>query len=237
MDRGRVTERVLVALVESGGPTGGAAIMASAGATGGSLSAATVLASLLGLERQGLVAIEREPTMQFTLTEDGERVGWDLCGGRRVDGLVVMVDLVDFVRFTESAGDKAAGVAAHRLTEVAGTVLERCGGRVVKSLGDGVMGFAPPSTDVVTVVRDLAHGVTGGDDHRWQIRAAAHRGRPILRGGDLYGGAVNLAARLCAIAQPDELVVTLGAGEPGSHAEHVAVRGRAESVAIRRVAL
>jgi class 3 adenylate cyclase len=40
------------------------------------------------------------------------------------------------------------------------------------------------------------------------LRIGLHAGEPIEEHGDLFGNAVNLAARLCAVAGPSEILVS-----------------------------
>ena len=47
-----------------------------------------------------------------------------------------------------------------------------------------------------------------GDGDTPGVHASVHRGTAIAREGDYFGGAVNIAARLLAVAGRDELVAT-----------------------------
>ena len=74
------------------------------------------------------------------------------------------------------------------------------------------------------------------------VHASAHRGIALAREGDYFGGSVNLAARLLAAADCDELVVTDSVVESTrehfdwAEAGEVDVRGVAEPVRLHRLA-
>lgn len=193
-----------------------------------------LMTSLLQLERAGLIAVHRDGHHRFALTRQGEAAALQLGPGAAVDAVVVMVDLVGFVAFTQEYGDAAAHAAARSLQSTADAELRARSGQLVKSLGDGVLGTLPPGVDPLGPVAAIARGCLRPDGAPWQIRAGAARGRPISHGGDLFGADVNLVARLCDLAGPDELVVaTTG---PAADA-HLDVRGLSDPVPVARMAL
>jgi class 3 adenylate cyclase len=192
-----------------------------------------VLAGVLGLERSGHVAVGRDGGYAFGLTPLGEEAAHELGPGEAVALTVVMIDLVGFVAFTEAHGDDAAHRAARQLHDIAHTELRLRSGRVVKPLGDGVLAALPADADAADAVTAIARRCRLPDGSRWPIRSAARRGRPIAHGGDLFGADVNLVARLCDAARPDELVVALDA--PADSDERLDVRGLASAVAVVRV--
>lgn len=192
-----------------------------------------LLTALLRLERSGHVAVHRSPAHTFSITPLGEDAAHDLGPGGRVDTTVVMIDLVGFVAFTEVHGDEAARHAAMVLHDAADDELRSRAGRVVKALGDGILGMLPPGTAVLPAIAAIAQRCHRPDGSRWELRAAAREGRPIAHGGDLYGADVNLVSRLCSAARPNELVVALALGS--AEDERVAVRGLTDAVPIQRV--
>lgn len=215
------------------GPVDGEALTRRLARAGAPTAPDALLSALLRLEESGHVAVRRHPSHAFSITPLGEDAAHDLGPGGRVEALVVMIDLVGFVTFTEEHGDDAARQAALMLHDASDTELRSRSGRVVKSLGDGVLGTLPTGSDVHEAVTAIARRCERPDGSRWQVRAAAREGRPIAHGGDLYGADVNLVARLCSAALPDELVLALSLGD--DDAERVEVRGLTDPVPIRRV--
>jgi class 3 adenylate cyclase len=116
------------------------------------------------------------------------------------------------------------------------------GFRFQKSLGDGVMlAYGDSSVAVSAGARIIAgmrmeEGMPG-------VHASAHTGVAIVREGDYFGGAVNLAARLLNAAGRDELMgtraVVEAAGEDFSWdpAGSLGVRGVREPVDVFRLKL
>jgi class 3 adenylate cyclase len=122
-----------------------------------------------------------------------------------VEVTFLFCDLKDFTAYAESNGDEAAISAIDRFFDV---VARERGptGQLVKTLGDGAMlVYDEPAEAVAAGGRVIAAmrapGLPG-------VHASAHRGVAIARSGDYFGGAVNLAARLLALAREDELLAT-----------------------------
>ena len=193
-----------------------------------------LLRLLLDLEQSRHVVIDRRGGYGFALTELGEDSAYDLGPGDSVDLTIVMVDLVGYVAFTDQRGDEAGLRAALELAAITRDELTRRSGRVVKQLGDGILGSLPAGADPVGALSDIARRCNH-DGSSWPVRAAARRGRPISHAGDLFGGDVNLTARLCAAAAPGEAL--LSGFSPTALDEQVEVRGLSHPVAVTRVAL
>jgi adenylate cyclase len=114
-------------------------------------------------------------------------------------------DLKDFTAYVAACGDAAAIQAIDRFFEVVARERgER--GEFVKSLGDGAMlVYADPAEAVAAGLRVIA-GMRAPDLPG--VHASVHRGVAVARSGDYFGGSVNLAARLLAFAECDELLAT-----------------------------
>ena len=77
----------------------------------------------------------------------------------------------------------------------------RPGARLVKTIGDEVMFVAGNAPDAVDIACALV-----ADPELPPLRVGLAAGEVVTRDGDLYGPVVNLAARLVATAEPDQIV-------------------------------
>ena len=206
---------VLLALLGSGDGIDGTEVARRLHDAGRPAPASDIFKALLELEATGHVRITRGEQYQFDLTADGEDAAYSLGPGAPADAVLVMVDVVGYVAYTSRHGDLAAHALAQRLMTVAEQELTAVGGRLVKSLGDGFLGAVPAEVDAVVVVRRIASRFRQRHDDGSTcpgLRAAVHRGRPIRHRGDLYGADVNLVARLCQQANPDEVMCSIPSG-------------------------
>jgi adenylate cyclase len=91
--------------------------------------------------------------------------------------------------------------------EIMDSLIAQQGGRIANTAGDSVLAEFPSAVDAVqcavAVQEKLAEANAGvAEDRRLQFRIGIHLGDVAVRGGDLLGDGVNIAARLEGIAQP-----------------------------------
>jgi class 3 adenylate cyclase len=136
-------------------------------------------------------------------------------------GTVLFTDLVGFTDYNDSSGDAAAVAVLERQRRLADDALAGCDeARVVKELGDGLMLWFPTAADGICVAGQLmARFVAARHNGSFPLsaRMGAHHGEAAIRGDDLVGRTVNIAARVCDLAGPSELLVsaaTVAACEP-----------------------
>ncbi|MGC2278200.1 MAG: nickel-binding protein [Candidatus Binatus sp.] len=85
-------------------------------------------------------------------------------------------------------------------------------GREVKHTGDGIMASFVSAVAAVRcatrVQRALAKHREEHTEHPLKVRIGAAAGEPVEREHDLFGATVQLAARLCSHAQPEQILVS-----------------------------
>jgi class 3 adenylate cyclase len=118
---------------------------------------------------------------------------------------VVFADLV-------SSTPRAAQVGDRRWRELIGRyerdLAERTrahGGRIVQTTGDGILAVFPVPSHAVRCARALIDVSTRID---LQSRVGIHAGEVEFRGDAVTGLSVHIAARVCALADPDEVLAT-----------------------------
>jgi class 3 adenylate cyclase len=126
----------------------------------------------------------------------------------RVERYFAFVDLCGFTQFTDTHGDDAAVRILTRFRSVIRETSSDHGVRIAKWLGDGAMFVSTAGVPLVETIVDLTRRIDGVD-LPLLVRAGMSSGEVILFEGDDYiGGAVNLASRLCDLAEPRELLAS-----------------------------
>ena len=176
------------------------------------------LAELLPLADPLIVGIHRRwvdhELTQYAVREAEAHAPGAIPGA--TDVCLLFCDLKDFTMFSERHGDEAATAAASRFAHV--TVDERGEhGRVVKGLGDGAMLVYPDAAEAVAAWRRFR--VAMADPGAPTLHGGMHQGVVVRREGDYFGVAVNLAARLLALAGSGELLATRAAVDRASHTD------------------
>jgi adenylate cyclase len=102
-------------------------------------------------------------------------------------------------------------LTAHR--EIMDQLIVEHGGRIANTAGDSVLAEFPSAVDAVrcaaTVQEKLAQESRDVPcDRRLQFRIGVHVGDVMIRGGDLLGDGVNIAARLESLAEPGGVCIS-----------------------------
>jgi class 3 adenylate cyclase len=122
---------------------------------------------------------------------------------------ILFTDLEGSTRLTQQLGDAGAMAHLRRHDDVVRGALGATGGREVKHTGDGLMAsFAEAEAAVrcAVLVQQVLAEPSSGPPIAVRIGVAA--GEPLAERGDLFGTAVQLAARLCARAAPGSVLVS-----------------------------
>ncbi|MCQ3813433.1 MAG: adenylate/guanylate cyclase domain-containing protein [Acidimicrobiia bacterium] len=113
-------------------------------------------------------------------------------------------DLSKFTAFTRNNGPHAAVAQLGEFRRITRNVAAKRGVRVAKWLGDGVMLVGTEASPTIALG---AHLVYAFSDSEIQVRVGIAGGIALLFEGDDYiGEPVNLAAKLCAAAEPDQIL-------------------------------
>jgi class 3 adenylate cyclase len=159
----------------------------------------------------------------------------------RVERAFAFVDLCGFTAFTATEGDEMATAVLAQFRACLREIASRRGVRVAKWLGDGAMLVSVEPEPVVSAILEIEQRIDDGRS-ALPIRAGMSMGRVILFEGDDYiGTPVNLAARLCDVASPRQIVAvpTLAAHCPpwavADEVVHVPVPGFTEPVELVRI--
>ena len=117
---------------------------------------------------------------------------------------VGFVDLVGFTRTSGSMQTDDLGRLLSRFEALASDVITEAGGSVVKLIGDEAMLVFPTADQAAQGAIELVDACAAGDLP--SARAGLSLGQVLVRGGDYFGPAVNMASRLVDVAPPDSVL-------------------------------
>ena len=140
-----------------------------------------------------------------------EEISEFLTGSRapaKIDRLLASVLFTDIVGSTDHAaslGDKSWRALLDRHDAIVRQQLRRFNGREVNTTGDGFVASFDGPARAIRCAQAIADATSSlGLD----LRFGLHTGECEVRGEDLAGLAVHIAARVAALAAPDELLVS-----------------------------
>jgi len=118
---------------------------------------------------------------------------------------VMFTDIVDSTAHAAAIGDRDWRLARERHDTLVRGQLARYRGREVKTLGDGFLATFDGPARAVRCAQAIVAGVA---DLGIEVRAGLHTGEVELDGADVAGIAVAIGARVGALAQPSEVLVS-----------------------------
>ncbi|WP_369139864.1 adenylate/guanylate cyclase domain-containing protein [Modestobacter versicolor] len=118
---------------------------------------------------------------------------------------VGFADLVGYTSRTRGMGGRELGAMVEDFEGLVADVIARHRGRVVKTVGDGVLFTCAEPVDAVEIALRLPEEWTAAD--RPPLRVGAAFGTVLTRLGDVYSPVVNLASRLTSVARPSTVLV------------------------------
>src|SRR2546421_1339573 len=125
---------------------------------------------------------------------------------------VLFTDIVDSTSLTQSLGDEMAMEFLRVHDKVVRDALAASNGREVKHTGDGIMASFTSAAAAVRcaaqIQRELARREQEKSEHQIKVRIGGAAGEPVERDNDIFGSTVQLAARLCSHAEPDQILVS-----------------------------
>ena len=159
---------------------------------------------------------------------------------------VLFADVSGSTQLYETLGDARARAIVARCIAVMTEATHRHGGTLVKTIGDEVMTTFPDAAAAAEAACEMQDQITGGmvvDGRPLAIRVGFHFGPTLLEEADVFGDAVNLAARMTSQAKSGQILTT------GATVEHLSgprrkacrqidlaqVRGKREEIAIFEV--
>lgn len=101
------------------------------------------------------------------------------------------------------------------------------GATQVKSMGDGVMIWAPDPGRAIALAAQAVEQV-GSRQDMLPVRVGVHTGTAVMQGCDWYGGAVNVAARLAAEARPNQALISAATRDAACDCDAPALAERRE---------
>ena len=125
---------------------------------------------------------------------------------------ILFTDLVESTARLHHLGDEKAQALLRLHNRMLRGCLQLYRGQELKHTGDGVMASFASISSVVDCAMAMQKAFTLHNRHhpeeQMQIRIGANAGEPLAEEGQLFGVAVNAAARLCARALPGQILVS-----------------------------
>ena len=161
---------------------------------------------------------------------------------------IVFADICGSTKLYDILGDQVARAKVAETLDSITEVVKTHNGTVIKTIGDEVMCTFPTAEEAANACKEMHESleevnanIEGGTVIA--IRVGMHFGPAILEGGDVFGDAVNLAARMAAQAKANQIITTISTIEkltPILRAstrfiDHATIKGKHEEIDIYEI--
>ncbi len=163
---------------------------------------------------------------------------------------IVFADISGSTRLYEILGDSIARELVSQCLDLMTEHVNRHNGAVIKTIGDEIMATFATAEQAVEACMAMQEAVAEDLPQRNKhtppnltIRIGMHFGSCILEGGDVFGDAVNVAARMAGIAKGSQIITTQDTAAALSpavrsstrHLDRIPIKGKSEDVDIFEV--
>ena len=125
---------------------------------------------------------------------------------------ILFTDMTGSTALTRQLGDAGAMELVRTHNTHVRQALKAHGGSEVKHTGDGLMASFPSVSQgvecAISILRALEAHNQANPEQRVHLRIGLSAGEPVTEDEDLFGATVQLASRLCARAQPKQILVS-----------------------------
>jgi adenylate cyclase len=124
---------------------------------------------------------------------------------------VMLADVVGYSRMMSRSEDATHDRFAGHSRELIDPTINKYGGRLVRSMGDGLLAEFVSAVDAARCALDIQRGLAArqaNEPDPMQLRIGINTGDVLVDQRDIYGNSVNIAARLEALASPGTVCVS-----------------------------
>ena len=123
---------------------------------------------------------------------------------------ILFTDMEGSTSLTQRLGDEAAQEILRTHNRIVRDALKANGGTEIKHTGDGIMASFTSASGAleaaVAIQKALADHNEANTDTAIRVRIGLNAGEPVAEDEDLFGTAVQLAARVCDKAEPGQIL-------------------------------
>ncbi len=122
---------------------------------------------------------------------------------------IMFADIAGSTRLYNQLGDDKAEFLISTRLAIMCSITSNNNGRVIKKIGDEIMCQFSSAEDAALAATEMhVKKVTSDDSEPLNIRIGLHFGNIIEKDNDIFGDAVNIAARMAAIAKTNQSITT-----------------------------
>jgi class 3 adenylate cyclase len=138
---------------------------------------------------------------------------------RTVTLVILVADLVGFTALAERSGPEELLVIINHVRDVVSHAVAEQRGESIQLMGDGLLAAFQLAPDAIRCAQQIQHKLSKSDRlGKLSMRIGIAAGHIIRHDGALLGGTLNIAARICSLADSGQILIAesvraLGVGQ------------------------
>ena len=121
---------------------------------------------------------------------------------------IMFADIAGSTSLYDALGNEEADRQIRNCIDTLTSLTNKHRGTLIKTIGDEIMASFDSADDAIDAAIDMQTTVSGDDSNALLIRVGVEYGPAIPREKDLFGDAVNVAARMAAVAKDRQIITT-----------------------------
>lgn len=147
----------------------------------------------------------RKPSDQVTVLDEKQSLR------QQIFATVLFADICGSTRLFEEYGDLRARRIESRVLTLLSDKTAQFGGTVIKTIGDEIMSRFPEAEGAVSAACKMQEAIKDDEalaELNIAIKIGLHHGPVLVEQNDVFGDAVNVAARMVSQAKADQIITT-----------------------------
>jgi adenylate cyclase len=121
---------------------------------------------------------------------------------------IMFADIAGSTKLYDSLGNQEANKLIQQCIDRLTAITTQHNGTVIKTIGDEIMASFPSADDAIDAAIHMKNTISGDESNVLSIRVGLQYGPAISKEGDLFGDAVNVAARMAGVAKAKQIITT-----------------------------
>lgn len=124
---------------------------------------------------------------------------------------ILFADISGSTSLYEKLGDQLARQLIARCLSLLNSALATYSGTLIKTIGDEILCIFPTAESALNAACEMQRSLKTDNlrsEHAMHVRIGFHYGEVLCEDGDIYGDAVNIAARVTAITRAGQIMTT-----------------------------
>ena len=181
------------------------------------------------MEKNDPNAEDAQPKTIEAFLRERERIDHILQKEFTKETTILFTDICGYTEYTDKRGDLSGRAMLQKHNDILFPIIRSHDGKIIKTIGDAIMAVFSSPLAAVRAASNIQnalhqHNLTAADGHEIHVKIGINTGNVLMDGGDVFGDAVNTAARIESKARADQILVSVSVYDEACGSDEVLCR-------------